>query len=442
MLRRANHMITSTLKQVEQYSCRGLSCYRALNRDIRNVDRYKCHPCSNICTLVSKSYKPPICFVPFDSMAQLYQPKLNIFTDSFLEIDTFQETCKRQKLQVRDGYSLRVRLHKCFTNSGIQKIFADDLENLIYVAMDESHLQFIADIILAFMADKHRLLASEKKRIFSLFISQCKVLNAKDLAQVIWQDKSMEMYKSKVAHMKYYMMLYEHEEYHAIVQDFENHHTANPNQRDRISILVLAALCRMGTDDALSKMPKIINLDKEEEFLESGKDFGRYLSQAKSRSLFIHAFLALKLKKYGLSYDILRHPDITDSIAVNIKVSILTELGRINEALLLLQTHLELYDNSAHKFEREKENENPKKYGKIKIVYDVMKRLTEAVKDENNAELSKDLVSICHDLDSKAKLLNGSLEDIVLTPINSSQNLSRRERALISNKTPYPYIRE
>ena len=66
--------------------------------------------------------------------------------------------------------------------------------------------------------------------------------------------------------------------------------------------------------------------------------------------------------------------------------------------------------------------------GKINLNYETVKTLSEAVKNEENSELTKDLVAICQVLDTKGNLIEVSLEEMVLGPISTRNRPTVEQR--------------
>ena len=344
---------------------------------------------------------------------QFFQIVRSIYTNEHIKIDNFRSMCIRKNLKQGLGNKdeLQTQLSESFSKYGIQNIFAEDLNNLIYAAENDCDLQQISDIIQAFLEDAYRLSAKEKIAVLSNFISQCKILNSVDIAKNIWKHKDVSIYKSKTMIKKYHMLLYDHEHYSEIIEDFErdsnlednnsNFKNATKSFKERDALIVFAALAKLGTEDALSKMTQIVN---EERFVVTG------------RSRCLYSLLGLKLKKHGLAYDAISKNE-PSFLRSNLKLAILIEVGRLDEAILLLRSELRPPYGAGS---------NPRWY---RLSFHIIKKLTEAVKEKNNSELTKDLVMICQDLDSHGDITDSSLEDLVFEPIGKASLHPKFERS-------------
>ena len=426
-------MITSTSNQVYQNLVRGLRCYCYNNDSIQKLskptlnNKYKENPI--IWNTKRKTNLQPVCLQPFVNISQPILLRRNIFTDQFLDIDRFKEHCNQKRLKLGDTAQLWKRVQESFNKTGIQNIFYEDVENLMFTTLDESHLQIATKIILAFMEDDYRLLPKEKERLLSMLIAQCKILHSKDLAHQIWQNKHTQMYKRKNMFQRYYMLLYENEDYSRIVEDFEERCASisfeSTSELSLVRTIVMASLCKIGTEDALSKMTKLMDgsVIRNDDLTQS--------NDKNIRSGCIYAWLAFKLKKYGMAHDILTRSYGQSRIqfsvlALNMKLSILTETGRLNEALILLRAALA----SISRIEPGTESGAKRLIfqGKINLNYETVKTLSEAVKNEENSELTKDLVAICQVLDTKGNLIEVSLEEMVLGPISTRNRPTVEQR--------------
>ena len=121
------------------------------------------------------------------------------------------------------------------------------------------------------------------------------------------------------------------------------------------------------------------------------------------------------------------------------------EVGRLKEAMLLIRSEiLTLSSAPRTKFGEQKESSiqdgdnytsddsnyddnsrsghldtsaNGPRVKRPAVCFDIMKKLAQAVKKEENPELSGELTLICDALDHRATLVEKSLEEIVFEPI-------------------------
>lgn len=89
-------------------------------------------------------------------------------------------------------------------------------------------------------------------------------------------------------------------------------------------LLVVAALCKIGNQGALSKLSELISSSQ-----------GSF-PMKQTRSVCMYAWLAMKFENYGLAYDLI-NKCIPTALTDNVQLSILTNAGRLNDALLHLR---------------------------------------------------------------------------------------------------------
>ena len=343
----------------------------------------------NIFQVISNSNKPPI------NSIYMSQIKRNIFDDKTVGIPQFEMRAVQAKLQVPDLEGLRNSVENSFRKSGIDNIFLEELINVIQLVETENHLASIYPIIVAFFKDSYRLSAEEKVHILSIFLTSCIVHQSIDLARNIWNLKETKNYRKKFAYLKYYTLLYRLEHYDEIVSDF-GMNLDDTHLREQITFLpVIAALCKIGNQGALSKLSELIPTPQ-----------GSFPS-SQTRSVCMYAWLAMKLENYGLAYDLINKCETT-SLTNNVQLSILTEAGRLNDALLRLRMILKEKAKYIRSYEKQGIN-------LFRINFETMKKLTDKVKNEGNENLTKDFVLLCQALDSQAEIVDESLEEMVFS---------------------------
>ena len=342
----------------------------------------------NIFQVISTSDKPPI------NSIYMSQIKRNIFDDKTVGIPQFEMRAVQAKLQVPDLEGLRDSVENSFRKSGIDNICLEELRNVIQLVETENHLASIYPIIVAFFKDSYRLSAEEKVTILSMFLTICIVQQSIDLARNIWNLKETKNYRKKYTYMKYYTLLYRIEHYDEIVSDFGTN-LDDTHLREQITfLLVIAALCKIGNQGALSKLSELISSSQ-----------GSF-PMKQTRSVCMYAWLAMKFENYGLAYDLI-NKCIPTALTDNVQLSILTDAGRLNDALL----HLRMILNQRAGYN----NLSKKKINTFRINFETMKKLTDKVKNEGNENLTKDFVLLCQAFDSQAEVVDESLEEMVFT---------------------------
>ena len=159
---------------------------------------------------------------------------------------------------------------------------------------------------------------------------------------------------------------------------------------------------KSGGEDSLNKLSESISSPK------CG------FHECETRTVCMYAWLALKLENYGLAYDIMNKCAVKTSLTENILLSIFTESGRLNDAMLYLKTKNDRFHSFRSKYNdvRDLKGTNDRTFW---ITFETMKKLTDKVKNEGNENLTNEFVRLCRDLDESAHMLDGSLEDMVFS---------------------------
>ena len=394
-------MLSSNLRHLRSFksSCKRSGLRTVISLCTTNIERqiysrnlpclYSSADCKfqrNIFQVILTSGKPSI------NSTYVSQIKRNIINYN-LQGKSYVKLVERAKLLVPDVEGLRNSVENSFLKSGIDNIFIEELRNVILFVETENHLARIYPIIVAFFKDSYRLSAEEKVDILSVFISNCLAHQSVDLARNIWNLEETKNYRRKNTYAKYYTLLYRLEYYEEILRDFEMSPDITILREHQGFLLVVAALCKIGNQGALNKLSELIPSPKSN------------FQEHHTRSVCMYAWLAMKLGNYGLAYD-LTNKCLNTALTMNVKLSILTEAGRLKDALLCLRMHL----NNRAKCISSREKKNT-----FRINFETMKKLTDQVKNEGNENLTKDFVLLCSALDSQAEIVDGSLEEMLFS---------------------------
>ena len=395
----------------------------------------------NISIVTSAFHNPQI-----GSSHQL-QIKRNLFSDVDHRLDDFRKHVERNKLLMHDVDELRNFVDSSFSKSGIKNIFIEELRNVLLLSDTENHLSNIFPVIVEFLKDNYRLAVEEKTELLSIFIAQSIIHQSIALARSIWNLEDAKNYKSINAYKKYYTFLYEQEYYEEIVRDFERDNSTKIEMKNSSFVVVVASLCKIGNESALNKLSELmfsneLSLARHEmgagNEKSGGEDSLNKLSESisspkcgfhecETRTVCMYAWLALKLENYGLAYDIMNKCAVKTSLTENILLSIFTESGRLNDAMLYLRTKNDRF----HSF-RSKSNDvrdlKGTNDGKFWINFETMKKLTDKIKNEGNEDLTNEFVLLCRDLDESAHMLDGSLEDMVFSMPKDKYSSIRQKR--------------
>ena len=127
----------------------------------------------------------------------------------------------------------------------------------------------------------------------------------------------------------------------------------------------------------------------------------------------------MKFENYGLAYDLI-NKCIPTALTDNVQLSILTDAGRLNDALL----HLRMILNGRARYN----NLSKKKINTFRINFETMKKLTDKIKNQRNENLTNEFVLLCRDLDESAHMPDGSLEDMLFSITEDKYSFIRKKR--------------
>ena len=75
----------------------------------------------------------------------------SIFTDEFMNLDTFVKICSKVQLMTADREGFKKTTNSLFVNSGIHSIFTDDIIKLINLAESDEDFDLVKNILLEYM---------------------------------------------------------------------------------------------------------------------------------------------------------------------------------------------------------------------------------------------------------------------------------------------------
>ena len=320
--------------------------------------------------------------------------KRNIYSSEDLAKD-FYEHLERTKARFENISEMRESIETDFRESGITKLLNSDLENLILIAENKSHLEVVADIIRAFFEDDYRLNAAQKASHIHDFLHLCHKLNEIDIAKEFWNHNNINKLGVKWTEIFYFSYLFENGHYKEIIEYYNKLSDQAKDDVEPLSVVVLAALAKIETKVALEQMCDILD-----------KRYKEYSINHKGLSAALCSWVAYKLKNFGFAYDILisrvdenmSHVDGFKGV-INMKLAILLEIEKIDEVTIFLRKLLQ----SA--------NDNPNR--KIIICFNIMKKYTDAIKKRNEQKFTTNAIQICQELDAKTDLTDLPLEELV-----------------------------
>ena len=313
--------------------------------------------------------------------------KRNFCSIESLFSDSYVSEQWRQKLgnvnEIRDSIQSK------FGESGIKLLVLEDLITFIGLADNKNHLKTSADIIQHFFEEEYRVDASNRNRIISSFMKRCCKLNEVETAQDFWNQGHVEFsQKGKSTHIYYYTTLYNNGKYNDIVDDYNKMSDQEKRNMDPLSLIVTAALGRMGTKEALNQMCHLVKK-------------GSLNPGFTARSIALCSYVAYNLKELGLAFDLCNSWRTSRKEITNVKLAILIEAGKLKEATMFLKS-LKTKDCAEKR--------------KAFISFETMKKYSDAVKQSNDEKLIKDAINLCEEFDKF--LIDSKLEEIVFERVH------------------------
>ena len=339
----------------------------------------------------------------------------NIRNNAFRPVELKRNFCSKESL-FSDSYvseewrqrlgnvnEMRDSIQAKFGESGIKQLVLEDLMNLIGIADNKDHLKMAADMIQHFFEEEYRVDAPNRNRIISSFVKRCCKLNELETAQDFWNQSHVEFsQKGKSTHVYYYTILYNHGKFEDIIEDYDKMTNQEQRNMEPLSLIVTAALGRMGTKEALNHMCHLVKK-------------GSLTPGFKAKSIALCSYVAYNLKELGLAFDLCNSWRTSRKVEItNVKLAILIEAGKLKEATMFLKS-LKTKDCAEKR--------------KAFISFETMKKYTDAVKESNDEKLIKDAINLGEELDKF--LIDSKLEEIVFERVHI---LSKEEKDKPSNE--------
>jgi len=372
-----------------------------LRRAVINQLRNKCHKnlaCSswpgNICPLTTVQMRP-------------------IYSDSFIHLDTLKSYLKRQKAKAvpnkgRVETSLRTAVEDQNTKS---LFFHDDLTTFNLVVENRDDLNLWREVLKVAIAEINEDANQQPRRDPALvnnqvinYFRRCISIDQLEAAALLWENPAYQKqwgHQLCKANLIYFVFLYRRQKYKELIDAIlpimnESDKLAKVFNAERriYDTLALAALVKM--NDAANSLP--IGRTIYQKAIAAG-------FQGRNRSTLLLSLMAYQCGENAEAYDLLTFQGApTNNMWYNLRLAVLTASDRGEEALQLLGEDF---------------LKNSRKSRKV-LCYDVMNKLVDVVgKDQ---EQKADFTRICKELDSKASLVETSLEDLILSPIHEKRS--------------------
>ncbi len=311
----------------------------------------------------------------------------SIFNESFLQLDRIRIAKNKGKLQISQPEKLKENIKTNLSNSHVQKIFSQDVKQLMSLASSEDDLNLIGEVIKAKLEDgvNH---PKELERRISNFFALCSIFNSVSFASDLWNSAELERnsaYKSRMTQVRYLQLLYDND-LHVEVADFA---TSDCDDEANFStnLLIMASLAKMGTKEAFEKAKVVMKKDNFKSLRRIG----------------LYSYLATKCGHHAFAFDLIDH--FKSDLAANLKLWILIEADRIDEAL---------------EFIRESCLDKPQ----ISFVcLNLMEELADVIRKThgNSSETAKDFTDLCLKLENAVSMSEKTVEDLLFSRISSKE---------------------
>ena len=337
-------------------------------------------------------------------LTSLAHLRRRIFTEEYLKIDVFNEKSRKRRRNIPHPEKFKADARRAFeraswpltasaSSSFRSALSGIDVERLIDVANSPRDVDFIASLIVAGMKNAKDDLKYES---VSNFFALCFHHDLVATARRVWNDdnfRRLAYSASAYLKLRYLTLLYNggyYEEVVAIVTRDE------ASQEERL--LAMASLANINTEDAFRRAEYVVE---------------RHTAKSGERNRILYAYLAFRLGKHDVAFEVLSMSPGRGMASVHLRVAILLEMGRCEEAMLLIrQTFL------------------VEPVVSLRLCVEIVDKLAEAVRVKYGAqsEMAENLASLCHELDNKVQLDQQSLHDLVFKPIwpPSQSHLAQR----------------
>lgn len=346
--------------------------------------------------LAVSSAKARFVLAPVSTIPQTCSVR-TIFSDEFLGVDLFMRQKNRFRLASRDEDMFKEQVRSSFADSGLKNIFSEDIRRLINAADNEEDVALVRDILKELLQNSSSRPLPLLPKFLDWYFVLCKHNNFLGLASDIWDEPKLATsgYREQWGvKFRYLAQLFENEMY----QDVVDLVSQNPCLSAEDATLAMASLYKLGTDEAFEKASETLqNLPKQ-------------LNRKWKRSIQIYSLFALSRGECGLAYDVLNDSSDTASRRdTNLKLAILTEVGRLEEAIELIQSDM----NHLR--------------GKMLLSFEVMHKLANAIKEKYppSSDVAKEFSSMCKILDDTALLEEVTVGEMVMGSIKTSKKTLR-----------------
>ena len=338
----------------------------------------------------------------------------NIFTKEYLGLIILKGIEKEAHAKAgKNVTKIKERMMKTYSQDGIKGLTKNEIFNFIHLVDGEKDMADLCRILEEYFANTTPD-PKNKEKILSSAIGTCHLRSDLKYSRIMSQGAFFQTFdKNPLAILMHFQLLYDHGHHQELVDKFEK-----MSKKVKETVIVMAALCRIGTPEAYKKATEIAK-DKK-------------LMPEEGRTKVLFAWFSIQMGHYDIAIETLNKTKtpskvsekrksfkVSSKISSNVYLFALVKSGKVDTCL------------------SEMAKLNNTKFG-FTPVYpsELIQEIKEAVKDDEKLiqtykEVNKDLLYCYstekygtlnrkHRVEEKGKVENSTVEELVFCPIDQS----------------------
>ena len=257
-----------------------------------------------------------------------------IYSDAYLSIDQVREKRAKKRNRIREPGQFIRAARKDFNEYGIRNMLISDLYRMADDAETEDDLLLVVNVLRNFLKSSCAI-SQDFSQIVTRMLDVCFVLNSVKAANEMWHDPELSPFLiGDKPRLRYMVLLYNNGHYSSLAQ------LAKENPQCVVfpqSHVILAALYKIGTREAFELAKTCFYVQN---IWPKRGDFHRG-----RRSTLLYAFFAYRMGELAHAYEVLNNPIFRrgqNNLSMNIQLQILADMGRFQDALLLIRNRLSM----------------------------------------------------------------------------------------------------
>jgi len=319
--------------------------------------------------------------------------------------------------QERGSSVEKMLLPSLTASAGRGLVLSSDLTRASDMVAGEEGLTVFKELLLKFIElnKENKLVLINGQHHLLKYYQLCHILCCGQAALAVWKAegaKELHALKSPLAaslHLTLLNCLFREEMDAEVVEVYRDLQPMLVNQRaptDRLLIsLALLALCRLSPDSGYQEGEQLVRGYLEHQSSQGAETLGR--------ASFALSWLAIRAGKYGAAHGSLPlGGQRRRLLSLNLELATLCNLNRLEEAMELLESLIG--------------GEDVPEGVKLRLSREAVKLLVEKVGGSSNENLTARLRNLFRRLDSSAEIVEQSLLDLLLHPIQWEERVERR----------------